>query len=352
MGGFQQLNVWRKFTIKPGGQAVCTGAYTDDCFDFTDADLTHSGSNGPCFIRAGTYASPVSNTSEEQSGFMRLYGTTSADGTSYDRGVFVCLKTTGTKGIFPVSGLAEVLEQTGAGPTKAQAAQFIAGLHTATSKLATIGADTTAGMYGAWLKVYSVTGSEASSGSRVAAVWLDNQMSGTVSGEEYTIFSTTGGTKPDAWAAFETTSSGWTNFLYFDETAYDELPVVSAEPTGSTKKYLAVSLNGTAYGIPLNSVAQYIVKGVQMLKKLEGLTKETRAVLQGSIENVETRGITVAELRRIDKVCKILEQDSETLEFEDEDFDYLKHKFQTFDGWRAEAKIRDIVLRVADILGV
>jgi len=88
------------------------------------------------------------------------------------------------------------------------------------------------------------------------------------------------------------------------------------------------------------------------LKKLEGLTEEARAVLRGSLENVETRGITVADLRRIDKVCKILEQDSETLEFEDEDFNYLKHKFQTFNGWRAEAKARDMVLKVADILGV
>jgi len=232
-----------------------TGTFTGNAIDFSDSTHVPTGSNGPCLIRAGTYATPITNTSEGQSGLVRLYMSTSADGSSYDRGVFVCLKTTGIKGIFPVSGLAEVLEQSGAGPTKAQAAQFIAGLHTATSKLATIGADTTAGMYGAWLKVYSIVGSEASSGSRVAAVWLDNQMCGTVSGEEYSIFSTTGGTKPDAWAAFETTSSGWTNFLYFDETAYDQLPIVSAEPTGSTKKYLAVSLDGTAYGIPLNSVA-------------------------------------------------------------------------------------------------
>ena len=238
-----------------GFNVAVSGTYTDDCLDFTSAALTHSGSNGPCFIRAGTYTSPVTNASESQSGLIRLYGATTAGGTSYDRGIFVCLQTTGVKGIFPIAGLAEVKAQAGVGPSKAQAAQFITMLQDDTSVLATIGADTTAGMYAAWLKVGSVTGSVASSGSRVAAVWLDNQMSGTVSGEEYTIFSTTGGTKPDAWAAFETTSSGWSNFLAFDETSYDQDPVVSADITGSTKKYLKVDFNGTAYGIHLWSVA-------------------------------------------------------------------------------------------------
>jgi len=88
------------------------------------------------------------------------------------------------------------------------------------------------------------------------------------------------------------------------------------------------------------------------LKKLEGLTEETRSVFKGSLENRESRGITVAELRKIDKVCKILEQDSETLEFEDEDFNYLKQKFQSFDAWLADQKARDMVLKAADILGV
>ena len=251
----QQVNVWRKLTMKPGAQAVFTGAFSDDCLDFTDAELAHTGSNGPCFIRAGTYASPVTNADEDQSGFIRLYGATTADGSSYDRGVFVCLQTTGIKGIFPVSGLAEVKAQTGAGPTKAQAAQFIAMLQDDTSKLATLGGDATAGMYGAWLKVGSVVGSVSSSGSRVAPLWVDNQMNGTVSGEEYGIFATTGGTKPDAFIGFETTSSGWGNFLAFDETSYDQDPIVSADLTGSTKKYLKVDFNGTAYGIHLWSVA-------------------------------------------------------------------------------------------------
>ena len=88
------------------------------------------------------------------------------------------------------------------------------------------------------------------------------------------------------------------------------------------------------------------------MKKLEGLTEETRSVFSASLENRESKGITVAELRKIDKVCKILEQDSETLEFEDEDFTYLQQKFQSFGGWLADQKARDMVLKAASILGV
>lgn len=232
-----------------------SATYTSDCIDFTNVTLTHTGSNGPTFIRAGTYASPVTNSSENQSGMIRLYGETSADGSSYDRGLFITLKTTGTKGVFPISGLAEVLAQSGAGPNKVQAGQFISHLNSATAKLSTLDGDATAGMYGAWLKVTSAAGSVASSGSRVAAVWLDNQMLGTVSGEEYGIFSTTGGTKPDAWAGFETTGAGWANLFSFDETAFDQDPVGSGDKTGGSKtNYLKVNLNGTAVAIQLYDI--------------------------------------------------------------------------------------------------
>ena len=80
-------------------------------------------------------------------------------------------------------------------------------------------------------------------------------MSGIVSGEEYAAFITTGGSKPDAVFGFETTGAGWSNLLSFDETSYDQEPIVDAEVTGSTKKYLKVDYNGTPYGIPLWSVA-------------------------------------------------------------------------------------------------
>uniref|UniRef100_A0A6M3IGA3 Uncharacterized protein n=1 Tax=viral metagenome TaxID=1070528 RepID=A0A6M3IGA3_9ZZZZ len=238
--------------LYPDGTVSFNGTFTDDCLDFTSVAINHTGSNGPCLIRAGTYASPVSNADEDQSGMIRLYSTTSAGGTSYDRGVFACCKTTNTKGVFPVAGLAEVNAiASGTGPNKVQAGQFIAHLNDATALLATMGGDATAGMYGTWNKITSEVGSVASAGSRAAAVWVDNQMNGTVSGEEYGIFSTTGGSVPDAWAAFETTSSGWAQLFYFDETAYDQAPISGTSLkvlVNASQYYLPFSLTNTGFG--------------------------------------------------------------------------------------------------------
>jgi len=241
-----------------------TGTYTGNCIDFTDITINHTGSAGPCMIRAGTYGDPatttfVENADEDQSGMIRLYGATSANGTSYDRGIFVCLVTTGTKGIFPFAGLAEVRGQTGNGPTKVQAAQFICDLHTTDAKLAALGGDATAGMYGGWFKITAIDGATIASGSRAAPIWLDNQLYGANAatiGEEYAIFSTTGGSQPKAWAGFETTSSGWDQLFYFDETMAAAEPFVSTgcSVTVATVPYLKVLVNATQYGIPLIAI--------------------------------------------------------------------------------------------------
>lgn len=242
-----------------GGKGVgvdLQGSYTNAAIDLTDVTLNYSGSSGPVMIRAGTYGSPVSSSDAGQSGMIRLYGlstATSDDESSgyYDRGIFAYNRTDGSKGIFPIAGLAEVRTTSGQGPVAAMASQFIVGLHTAGAKLDST-ASVTDGMFASWLKVYSVVGSVADATSRVAPVWIDNQMSGTVSGEEYGMFITAGGTLVDAVMGFETTSSGWDSFLYFDETAYDQKPVVSGDvDDGSSDYYLRVNLNGTMYGIPL-----------------------------------------------------------------------------------------------------
>ena len=251
------LNVTVDMTINGTANGLSfEGAYTSAALDFSDVTLNHSGASGPVMLRAGTYASPVSSSDPHQSGMIRLYGANSAttdDGTGfYDRGIFVYNQITGNKSAFPIAGLVEVRNVGGeAGPVAIQAAQFIVGLHTSTAKLAAT-ASTTDGMFGSWNKVYSVTGSVAAATSRVAPIWIDNQMSGTVSGEEYGIFATSGGTKVDAFIGFETTSSGWTSLFYFDETAYDQDPVISGNASGGSSDYhLRVNINGTMYGIQL-----------------------------------------------------------------------------------------------------
>ena len=229
-----------------------TGTYTGNVIDFTSATIAPTGSGGPCFIRAGAYGSPIDlGVDEDQSGMIRMYVTTSAGGSSYDRGLFMFCETTGTKGVMPVAGLAEV--GAGGAPTSVYPCQFIAHLNSATASL---GAD--GRMFGGWFKITANEGATIPSTAIAAPLWVDNQLYGSnISGDvqEYGIWFTAGGTVPLAVMGFETTSSGWENFLYFDETTYDEDPIVDGEPTGSTKKYLKVSLNGTAYGIPLNSVA-------------------------------------------------------------------------------------------------
>jgi len=230
-----------------------SGTFAGHVLDFSN--ITQAAGD-ISLIRAGSYSAPMDAAGEAQYGMLRFYLSTDDNGTSYNRGLFVCLKTEGTKGIFPIAGLAEVLAQSGAGPNKAMAGQFIAMLQESGSKLATMGGDTTAGMYAAWLKVGAVSGATASSGSRIAAVWLDNSLYSTnihADCEHYSAFISNGGVKADAVFAFETGSNaGWSYLFDFDETAYDEDPVAAGNITGGDKDYnFKCLLNGVPYGIQL-----------------------------------------------------------------------------------------------------
>ena len=239
------------------------GAYTSAAIDLTDVTLNHGGSSGPVMIRAGTYGSPVTSSDAGQSGMIRLYGSNSSitDGESsgyYDRGIFVNNQITGTKGAFPISGLVEVRNVgTSAGPVAVQAGQFIVGLHTSTAKLDSM-AGGTDGMFGVWAKVYSVTGSVADTTSRIAPIWIDSQLQGTVNGENYGIFATNGGLEVDAFIGFES-QSGWGYLFYFDETAYDEPPISAITPATSSQDAdgsLIINLNGTDYYIPYYGIGK------------------------------------------------------------------------------------------------
>ena len=239
------------------------GAYTSAAIDLTDVTLNHGGSSGPVMIRAGTYAAPVTSSDAGQSGMIRLYGrnsaTTDDESTGfYDRIIFANSQITGNKGAFPISGLVEIRDVGAAdGPVAAMAAQFIAHLTAAGSKLDST-ASATDGMFGAWLKVTSVTGSVCDATSRVAPVWIDNQMNGTVSGEEYGIFATSGGTLVDAFIGFETTSSGWKYLFYFDETAYDQAPISSITPAAASDSdgSIIILINDTEYYIPYYAIGK------------------------------------------------------------------------------------------------
>jgi len=233
------------------------GAYKHAAIDFSGVTLNHTGSAGPVMIRAGTYGSPVESSDPHQSGMIRLYGRNSAttdSGTGfYDRIIFANHQITGNKGGMAIAGLIEVRDVgVEPGPANIKASEFIVGLEHAGAKLATSGSAVD-GMFASWMKVYSKTGSVAAAGSIVAPAWIDNQMSGTVSGEEYGIFATSG-TKPDAFIGFQISSAGagWETLFKWDETCYNKDPIVSGNATTGSKDYhLKVDLNGTIYGIQL-----------------------------------------------------------------------------------------------------
>ena len=209
-----------------------------------DGTITFAAPNK--LISAGSYASkltaPTGSTTE--------WVTIGAEGTEDDfqigQGIYLEMSGEDGKG-FPLSTLVEATNTTGT-PTL-QGLQSMAFLGTVggteAAVLKTMGGDATAGMYGGWFKVGANTNTVAASGSRVAPLWVDNQMGGTVSGEEYGIFLTAGGTVPDAAFGFETTSSGWSQLFYFDETAYDQ------EPVSNTS--LKVLVNATQYYLPMST---------------------------------------------------------------------------------------------------
>lgn len=80
--------------------------------------------------------------------------------------------------------------------------------------MATTGGDMTQGLIGGRFKVYS-DASSTTNGS-VACLWLDSQMSSAVVESEYSIRASTGGSVPDAFIGFVTTSAGWANLLHFN----------------------------------------------------------------------------------------------------------------------------------------
>ena len=230
---------------------LITGSFTN-AFQIDAYTPNSGGSSGAAIMRAGTYTSPLTEATNYQGGIFRMYLETSGI-SSYNKGAFISLKTTGAKGIHGVCSLVEVLAQAAAGPTSVYAGQFVAHLNSATAKIASGGG--LPELVGIWTKITSSVGSTIAASTRACALWVDNQLNGTVSGEEYGIFATCGGSKVDAFIGFETTSSGWTNLFYFDETAYDQDPVASATISGGTQdRYLKVSLNGTAYGIALYAI--------------------------------------------------------------------------------------------------
>ncbi len=90
------------------------------------------------------------------------------------------------------------------------------------------------------------------------------------------------------------------------------------------------------------------------LKTLKGLNKDNKEALKFVLETATTKTITVVkDLRQIDKICKLLEEpvpDNSDISLEDEDYNFLKKRFDAFDQWNPTAESRSVILDTADKL--
>jgi hypothetical protein len=113
------------------------------------------------------------------------------------------------------------------------------------------GADAVADGACLWAKIYG-KGDTVDAGATLAGVWIDHQLGIASIGagaKEYSIFVTAGGTVPTAIIGTKTTSSGWTYFVAFQDSAAPVGAAVTA--CGGSDASIAVLVGATPYFIPL-----------------------------------------------------------------------------------------------------
>ena len=154
----------------------------------------------------------------------------------------------------PIGSQMQIESQAGTpGPTGICGHDFLVGI--ASTKYLAASATEGDGLRATWHKVYASADSVCN--GDVYPVWIDHQMSCAVAGTEASIRVSTGGTRPNAFVWFHTTSSGLDNLLYFDSTMASAAPLGSGSLKDSDgtnikcDKYLINDINGTPYYIPL-----------------------------------------------------------------------------------------------------
>lgn len=203
-------------------------------------------------FRAGDYATPIDVAAGY--GAFRLYGKYSS-GTDASTLGFVRALAENTAQVSAFQFYSDSDAST-PGPVSLHGVDFFAVVND--GKYLALGGELGDGLVSSWHKVTAPVGAHVD--GNVWTVWLDNQVSAAVGGTEATILSTTGGSKPDAWAYFSTTSGGWASLFEFDTAAAAQDPVVTnalvpaAAPDAGTMgadKALKVIIDGTPYYIPL-----------------------------------------------------------------------------------------------------
>lgn len=204
--------------------------------------------SGKIALRIGDYGTEIEVNGGE--GLVRTYAKTTV-GTGATALQFHWGIVTTTANLIGSQQQFEV-QTTATGPTSILGNDTIVGV-SATGLLAdsaTVGE----GLIGSRIKIYGTGGTVS---GHAVTLWLDNQISVVTPGRtEASILGTTGGSKADAFIWLNTTSVGWSQFLYLDSTMAAAEPFVSTgcSVTVATVPYLKVLVNATQYGIPLIAI--------------------------------------------------------------------------------------------------
>jgi len=223
------------------GNAInATGTFSDHVIDIQPGATL--GDYKAVYI--GTWGSEAEFN--DGGGLFRMYGKVGSGGTA-SANIFVRTVTESTSG--PISAQFYTDSDAGTpGPTTMSGVDAFAILNAGKYLAASVGA--TDGMHAMWAKV----GADVTSvcNGNVCSLWVDNQMNCAVGGWETGIFLTTGGSVPDSVFRLNTSSSGWANLLYFDDTMVGVAPLSSSKVDASKDSAgtLLMNINGTTYYIP------------------------------------------------------------------------------------------------------
>jgi len=82
---------------------------------------------------------------------------------------------------------------------------------------------------------------------------------------------------------------------------------------------------------------------------------DDKVILKAALEGLPVAGTrseprNIAHLRKIDRVCDLIDNAKSVLRLEDADFDFLKRKVDEYGDWSAVGQMRKSILTVADKL--
>jgi len=223
--------------------AAISGTGTFNSHFLQVAGSTDFGANKAIYI--GAWGSEAEY--EDDGGLFRIYGKAQSGG-STSAMIFTRTLTDSTSSVIGYQVYADSDAST-PGPTNVEALNCFAMLNS--GKYLAASASWMNGLKAGWFKVGAAADSVCN--GNVAPIWVDNQVNCAVGGEEYGIIATTGGSRPDGFIGFETSSSGYNQLLYFDSTFNSGAGtcITTDSVPGTQDARIKVWYDGKQYYIPL-----------------------------------------------------------------------------------------------------